>query len=371
MTRRWILVWLLGTSLLLGASWQPIQAKTKIAVTDAAGRTVMVAAPAERAVVLFNYEEFLATVGPDAFDRVVGFTKTVWYDWRRSIWNKYVTAIPKIGQVPDVGLAIDGTFSTEKVIALHPDVVIMPRWAYEALGPAVKQMEDAGIPSVVIDYNAMRVETHVAGTLAIGKAMGTETRAREVADFYATRVADVRARIARAGRPRPKVYVELGQKGPSEYGASFVDDQWGPLVETAGGANIAKGKIGAEAPLSAEYVIASNPDFIFIAGSNWTNAPSAVEMGFGISSDLTNARLKPYLDRPGWSQLGAVKAGHVYAIHHGIARTLFDFAGMQFIAKAMYPQQFADIDPEASMRAFFTKYLPVTYEGTWMMQVRR
>ncbi len=185
MIRRWLVVWVLGTSLLLGASWQPIQAKTKIAVTDAAGRTVMVAAPADRAVVLFNYEEFLAAVGPGAFDRVVGFTKTVWYDWRRSIWNKYVTAIPKIGQVPDVGVAIDGTFSTEKVIALHPDVVIMPRWAYEALGPAVKQMEDAGIPSVVIDYNAMRVETHVAGTLAIGKVMGTETRAREVADFYA------------------------------------------------------------------------------------------------------------------------------------------------------------------------------------------
>jgi len=273
--------------------------------------------------------------------------------------------------VPDVCLAIDTTFSTEKVVALHPDVVIMPRWAYEALGPAVKQLEDAGIPSVVIDYNAMRVETHVAGTLAMGKVMGTEARAREVADFYAARVADVKARIARAGRPRPKVYVELGNKGPSEYGNSFVDDQWGPLVETAGGANIAKGKIGAEAPLSAEYVIASNPDFIFIAGSNWTNTPAAVEMGFGISPDLTNARLKPYLDRPAWSQLAAVKAGHVYAIHHGIARTLFDFAGMQYIAKAMYPQQFADVDPEGSMRAFFAKYLPVAYEGTWMMQVRR
>jgi iron complex transport system substrate-binding protein len=89
------------------------------------------------------------------------------------------------------------------------------------------------------------------------------------------------------------------------------------------------------------------------------------------SPDLTDARLKPYLDRPGWSQLTAVKAGHVYAIHHGIARTLFDFVGMQFIAKAIYPQQFTDIDPEASMRAFFAKYLPVTYEGTWMMQVRR
>jgi hypothetical protein len=35
----------------------------------------MVAAPADRAVVLFNYEGFLATVGPGAFDRMVGFSK--------------------------------------------------------------------------------------------------------------------------------------------------------------------------------------------------------------------------------------------------------------------------------------------------------
>jgi iron complex transport system substrate-binding protein len=151
MIRRWLVVWLLVTGLLVSASWHPIQAKTKIAVTDAAGRTVMVAAPADRVVVTFNYEEFLAIVGPQAFDRVVGFTKTVWYDWRRSIWERYVAAIPAIAGVPDVGFSSDNTFSVEKVVALHPDVVITPRWAFDELGAAVTQLEAAGIPVVVID----------------------------------------------------------------------------------------------------------------------------------------------------------------------------------------------------------------------------
>mgnify|MGYP003704698591 CR=1 FL=1 len=92
------------------------------------------------------------------------------------------------------------------------------------------------------------------------------------------RVADVQARVARANKPKPKVYVELGKDGPGVFGASFADDQWGPLVETAGGVNIAKGKITAEAPLSAEYVLSANPDFVFIAGSNWTSAPSSDSM---------------------------------------------------------------------------------------------
>jgi iron complex transport system substrate-binding protein len=216
----------------------------------------------------------------------------------------------------------------------------------------------------------MRVETHLASTLAIGRIMGAETRAQELARLYAGKVAEVKARVAKGRDRRPKVYVELGQRGPSEYGNSYGADLWGPLVETSGGANIARGKINAPAPLSAEYVLASNPDYVFITGSNWTNSPDAVEMGFGVPSKLTNERLRRYLDRPGWRNLTAVREGHVYAIHHGIARTLFDFVGMQFFAKALYPAQFADVDPEASMRDYFRKYLPVTYEGTWMWRLQ-
>ena len=191
----------------------PAYAKTPMQITDAAGLTVAVAAPVDRVVVMFNYEEFIAVAGPHAFDRVVGYSKTVWYDWRRSIWETYAAAIPRIAQVPDVGYALDGTFSAEKVLALRPDVVIMPKWAFDPLTIAVRQLAAAGIPTVVIDYNAMRVPTHVASTLAMGNLMGSERRAQALARLYTGKVADVRARVARAGRagaPRPKVYVELG-----------------------------------------------------------------------------------------------------------------------------------------------------------------
>jgi iron complex transport system substrate-binding protein len=92
-------------------------------------------------------------------------------------------------------------------------------------------------------------------------------------------------------------------------------------------------------------------------------------MGFGVDITLTDVRLRAYEGRPGWSNLTAVEAGNLYAIHHGIARTLFDYVGMQFIAKAMYPDQFTDVVPEASLRDYFDKYLPVRYEGTWLHKV--
>jgi ABC-type Fe3+-hydroxamate transport system substrate-binding protein len=367
---------LLGaTALTLGLGWgvrtagaQGSASPASVTVRDAAGRSVIVAAPASRVVLLFNYEEFAAIAGPGAFDRVAGFDRVVWHDWRRSIWDKYVAALPHVADIADIGDSYNGTFSVEKVIALKPQVMIAPKWAFDALGSQVAQLEAAGIPTLVINYNAMTVPTHVASTLAIGAVMGTQSRADDLATLYKAKVADVVARVAKANRPPPKVYVELGMKGPGEYDVSFAADQWGPLIGTAGGDNIAKGKIESEAPLSAEYVLASDPDYIFIAGSNWADAPHAVEMGFGIGSRLTDERLNGYKARPGWSGLKAIKNGNLYAIHHGIARTLFDYVGMQFIAKAMYPDQFADIDPEGSLRDYFAKYLPVAYEGTWLLK---
>jgi len=345
-------------------------ASEKISVVDAAGRTVSVAIPVQRVVLMFDYEEFIAVGGSHAFDRVVGYSKTVWYDWRRSIWERYAAVIPNLAQLPDVGYTDDSTFSAEKVIALRPDVFITPRWEFTSMQQGASQIAAAGIPIVVIDYNAQQVPTHVASTLVMGQLLGTDARARQLAALYGAKVADVQARVARATTPRPKVYVELGQGGPSVYGNSYSDDLWGPLIETSGGINIAKGRVN-DSPLSPEYILASNPDYIFITGSTWPNSPQAVEMGFGVSPALTNARLRAYLARPGWSGLSAVKNGRVYAIHHGIARTLFDYSGMQFFAKAMYPAQFTDIDPEASLRDYFSTWLPVRYDGTWMLQLQR
>ena len=56
--------------------------------------------------------------------------------------------------MPDIGKSDENTFSAEKVIALKPDVFFLAAWMFNALRGADKQIEAAGIPLVVIDYNA-------------------------------------------------------------------------------------------------------------------------------------------------------------------------------------------------------------------------
>ncbi len=340
-------------------------------ITDAVGRKINLKAPAERIVLGFNYEEFTAIAGPAGWDRVVGFGKTLWSEWRPSIFKRYLVPIPRLATLPDVGNTDDNTFSMEKVLSLRPDLVIIAEWSFSVLGPQVKQLEALGIPVLVIDYNAEIPERHVASTIAIGIATGNEERARALASLYMDKLADI-GRRTKDAPGKPKVYLELGQGGADVVGNTYWKGMWGRVLDRVGAENIAAGRIpGAYGPLSPEYVLAANPDAIFIAGSSWVGQPKAVLTGFDADAATTRARLAPYARRQGWPELAAIRNGQLFAVEHGLCRALFDYTATYFIAKAIFPGRFADIDPVDELRRYHEQYLPVPFEGTWMTRFTR
>ncbi len=356
----------------LGAALAARRARAAMpAITDALGRTITIKAPAERIVLGFNYEEFTAIAGPAGWDRVAGFAKTLWSDWRPSVYKRYLVPIPRLGTLPDVGNTEDNSFSLERVLSLRPDLVVMAEFSFKALAEPVRQLEALGIPVLVIDYNAEMPERHAASTLALGVATGNEERARALAALYVDKLADLRRRVADAPR-RPKVYVELGQGGADVVGNTYWNGMWGRLLEFAGADNIAAGRLpgaGAWGPLDPEYVLAANPDAVFIAGSSWVGRPNAVLTGFDADLATTRARLAPYAKRRGWAGLHAVQSGQMFAMEHGLCRALFDYTAAQYIAKAIFPDRFADIDPAAELRRYHEQFLPVAFEGTWMARL--
>jgi ABC-type Fe3+-hydroxamate transport system substrate-binding protein len=342
-----------------------------LSVTDALGRSVALKGPAERIVIDFNYEEFTAVAGPSGWDRVVGFNRTQWADNRAAVFRRYLAPIPRLTTLADVGSTEVNTFSMERLLSLRPDLVVLGYWSFVALPEQIKQMEALGIPVMVVDYNAEIPERHVASTLALGIATDNEERARALAALYTGKLADIRQRVADVP-VRPKVYVELGQGGADVVGNTYWKGMWGRLLEFAGADNIAAGRLpgaGAWGPLDPEYVLAANPDAVFIAGSSWTGRPQAVLTGFDTDVATTRARLAPYAKRQGWAGLKAVRNGQVFAMEHGLCRALFDFTATQFIAKSIFPDRFADLDPVAELRRYHEQFLPVAFDGTWMTRL--
>lgn len=338
-----------------------------IRVTDVMGREVVLPKPAERVVLGFYYEDYLAVVGPGALDKVVALSLSPWKDWRPRQFAAYETVLPTLSAIPDIGNTEDGTFSVERVIAARPDLVILAAWSYEALGEGVRQIEAAGIPVVTLDYNAQTVEKHVLSTEVLGKVMGAEDRAQRLAAHYRAAMSDIEERIDNAGPTHKKVYVELAQQGPSEIGNSYGDSMWGELIERLGGTNIAKGQIGNWGPLRPEYVLTEKPDLIFLAGSEWLNKPQAVSVGFLADPVVTRERIGAYLARPGWHDLPAVGKGGVHAIYHGGSRTLSDYIYAQYIAKQLYPDAFGDVDPAENLRRYYQTWLPIQADGVFVL----
>jgi iron complex transport system substrate-binding protein len=342
-------------------------ARAEVSATDVLGRTVTLASPAKRVVLSFYYEDFLAITGPGAIDRVVGLSLSPWKDWRPKQFASYLKELPSIASLPDVGDTENGTFSIEKVISLKPDLVVLAAWSWRALGDNVQQFEQAGIPVVVLDYNAQTLEKHVASTLALGKLMGSEDRAEKLAALYRSSFEDTTARIAKAGKSDKKVYVELAQKGPAVYGNSYGKGMWGGVIESVGAINIARGQVENWGPLNPEYIIAQQPDIILLAGSEWLKADQAVAVGFGADPKVTRERMSAYLTRAGWSGLPAVKTGNVHAIYHGGARTLSDFIYSRYIAKLVHPEAFQDVDPAAEIAAYYDSWLPIKADGVYVL----
>ncbi|MDW6091478.1 ABC transporter substrate-binding protein [Vibrio rhizosphaerae] len=338
-------------------------------VTDVLGRQVTLALPAQRVVLGFYGEDYMAIGTEKAFDHVVGMSKGIWEQWRPANWAMYVAHRPSLETLPDVGKVDTQTFSVEKVMSLHPDLLVLAEWQYKGLGSDVDRIEQAGIPVIVVDYNAQTVERHVESTLIIGQITGQEARAQKIATEYQNMIQVVKDRLAKANLPKPTIYAEFGFPGTKEYGYTFGKNMWGAMSEVAGGDNISKPFVEWWGHLNPEQVLAAQPDVILITGYEFGGADDSMLIGQNIDRATALARLKGYKHRLGWSSLPAVKNNRMIGIYHGASRSIMDAPMTQFIAKALYPDLFADLDPEAEYLNFYKKYLPVTPTGTFAVSL--
>ena len=116
-------------------------------------------------------------------------------------------------------------------------------------------------------------------------------------------------------------------------------------------------------------MLAAKPDVIIITGreTELKKNPSAMVMGWGISKAEAEQRLAGFAKRPGWANLPAVKNNRLYGAYHANSRTLSDGASVQFVAKAVYPELFKDLNPEKTYMDFYRQNLPVVPNGTFYL----
>ena len=346
-----------------------------IEITDVTGQKVTLKKPAERVLLQWSgsggaFITMSAIMGKDVPNVIAGIDSSL-MEYRADMWNRFKKDLPALEKIPSIGSVSDKTFNIEQVLALNPDVIFIPLDLKEQYESDVKaKLDTAGIPTIYIDYHSEKLENHQRTIDAIGKALGKEERAAELKQFYTDHVTKVTDRINKISKPKPKVYIETGNEGPEGAGVAYSSKvAWGALATVCGADLITKDVVESAGPVNPEFILEKDPDIIMIMGSYWPKKPTAMRLGFETNEENSQKLLKAFTQREGWDKLKAVKNKQVYSAHHGLPREIYDCVVFEYLAKTYYPEEFADIDPEATLKEFYEKFLPFSYGGMWFMHL--
>ncbi|MEE4452194.1 ABC transporter substrate-binding protein [Novosphingobium resinovorum] len=303
---------------------------------DDVGRTVSVKAPVRRVVVFNRYNvEFvraIAGTGP-----IVGIDAGTAKE--RAYW-------PGLRDVAVVGQG-QSTPNYDAVADLAPDLVILPRngaWA-----EADRLLTPLGIPVAVV--TAWDVLKHEQNAALLGKLFEKPQEAEALSAFY-RHWRDLLAQRLR-GVKRKRVYLEE----VGDYRTLLPGSGWHDMIETGGGINVF-GDVTISAGNAArgtsqgftvdpEDVIARRPDVIIkLQPGQYAPHPRA----------FSRAVLERIAARPGFATIPAVRSGQVYHVSYYLAGGCSKIVGALQVAKWLYPERFRDVDPEAVMAQWLTRF---------------
>lgn len=272
-----------------------------LTVRDDSGQSVTISKEPQRIVSLIpSHTEILFALGLEG--KVVGVTT----------WDNYPPDVQK-----KVEAVLDGLNPPmEKLVALHPDLVVLGSHNKEIL----QAVRNSGLTAVVYDPQSVDAVYHTIEEL--GRITNRSERAAALVAQMKAKADGIRAKVSKVpAEKRVRVYAEADPDHLFTAGKhTFLDE----LIQLAGGINIASDVDGWK-PIHAEMVMEKNPQVIILTYGSY----------------VPNAADKPK-HRPGWEVVDAVRHNRVYAVDSDLVSRpgprIID--GAEALAKLFYPDLF-------------------------------
>jgi iron complex transport system substrate-binding protein len=273
-----------------------------VTLTDDIGNTVEIEGSVERIVSLApSNTEIAFALGLG--DRVVGVTE-------------FCDHPPEALEIAKIG---DMEPNLEQIVALDPDLVL--GIGGEPVSPAIGQLQGLGLTVLVLEPTDLESMYHDIDLM--GQATGVEEQAAEL-------VADMRARVEAITSvtadvaDRPVVFYELDATDPGRPWTVGPNSWHDEFIQMAGGVNLAGTQESAWVQLSAEEIVAQDPEVIILGDAAWGVSPESVA------------------ERPGWEVISAVQNGRVYPIDDNLVSRPGPrvVEGIEELARLIHPELF-------------------------------
>ena len=350
-----------------------------LTLTDIAGREVTL--PDTPSRIILGEGRMMYAIAPlatdDPFERIVGWKDDlILYD--PDAFRRFEAAFPDdTARMVNFGNPYAGDFSIEAVLENEADLLILDLgnlFKAEETG-LIEKLDDAGVPVVFIDFRRDPTANTVPSMLMLGRIFGQEARAAEFIDFYMAEMRKVTNVVQSLPvDEKPLVFMENAAGWNPEFCCNtFGSYNYGRFIELAGGRNYGSEMFaGYASEVSLEGLIAADPDVLLGTGANWSEArPEVTATLLGYDADPADnaARIQALADRNGFKDLRAVQDGRMHSIYHQFYNSPYHFIAIQQLAKWIHPDDFADLDPEATLATLHDRFMPFETGGQFWVSL--
>ncbi|EFO31882.1 periplasmic binding protein [Roseibium sp. TrichSKD4] len=378
-TKMWGFLGAIAASVLTLSPATDAQAEA-LTFTDIAGREVTL--PELPNKIILGEGRMMYGIAPliegNPFEKIVGWkSDLVQYD--PDAFRKYQAVFPEdTKRLIDFGNPYAGEFSIEAVLEAETDLVLLDvgnLFKAEETG-LIEKLGNAGVEVAFIDFRRNATENAVPSMLILGRIFGEEKRAAEFIDFYIAQMRKVTNIVDTIpAEDRPLVVVENAAGWQTDFCCwSYGPYNYGRFVELAGGQNYGSTLANAyKVDVSLEGIIEADPEVVFGTGANWKEARpevTATLLGYEGDPEVNGDRLAALAARPGFSDLRAVKEGRFHSIYHQFYNSPYHFVAVQVLAKWLHPEDFEDLDPEATFKQLHDRFLPYDVSGQFWVSLK-
>ncbi len=291
---------------------------------DKLGRTVTVQTPVKRAILLTS-SDLLPVTG--AWERVVGISHGASED------NDLLKAVkPDLAQlIPSVGN--NHNINIEVLLRLKPDIVL----AWSSNRDMINYLDKKGVPVIAISpesiaelYEVMRMQ---------GKLFGSEKNVESAIARMEEMFDLIRKRVAAVPVDQRKKALWVASKPTTISGGISINND---LLSVVGQENLGREIKQRSTDVSLEQIAAWNPDVIYIWGRARYSA-----------NDI--------LDNPQWRHIKAVKEHRVFKVPKWDTWSPRLAPLALWMAAAVYPKQFEDIDITKTIDKFYRDVYNIPY----------
>ncbi len=305
-------------------------------VTDMAGREVELPLQIDKVYASGNATPiYLYTLAPE---------KLLGWSYELNDLEKAVI-LPEYRDLPSFGMK--DAVNYEAVIAAAPSVAILVGAINDkTISEADDLTRSLGVPVLVLDNDL--TATADAYRL-LGEALGLEDRAEALASFVDNTFRDIEA-MDIPEENRIRVYYGNGEGSLETAPAGSSHGQLLDLVKAVNAAELELGD-GSRVRISAEQLLAWDPEVILVTGEAKANLPGGVEA-------------KNLMENPVFASLQAVRQGRVY----GIPNVPFNWVdrppgpnriiGIRWLSGLLYPE-YLSFDVDEQVKEYFRLFYHV------------